>query len=420
MTSPRPESSSSVQSPLSRRQLLTSLRNAAIAVAPLLAAGCAASSTPRVRDSGAATSTGVAVDALATRSSDCAAYGAAAMARPLAPIRIGRRALAANDVDLRVLHCGVCHSDIHQINNDWKNTIYPCVPGHEIVGEVTAVGTAVRNVAPGDKVAVGAIVDSCQRCPQCTTGLEQYCEGPVGATSTYNGPYKPDGTNTFGGYSARVVVDQRYVHKVPAALTDLAAVAPLLCAGITTYSPMRRWNVRQGQKVGIVGMGGLGHMAVKFAKAMGANVTVFSTSPDKEGDARKFGASDFVITKDAEKMQAAKKQFDFVLSTVPMNHDVNAFVDLTKRDGVFVMVGLLVPFALDNSQLAFHRRVVASSIIGGMPETREMLDLCAQHGITATVQPIAMDAINASLPKVQNGKVRYRYVIDVAGSMRSS
>jgi uncharacterized zinc-type alcohol dehydrogenase-like protein len=350
---------------------------------------------------------------------ECAAYGAMSLRAPLTRLAIERRDAGPRDVDIEILHCGVCHSDIHQVNNVWKNTLYPCVPGHEIVGRVTGVGSEVHGVAPGDIVAVGALVDSCGSCSQCEHGFEQYCEGPHGPTGTYNGPYKPDGTNTYGGYSGRIVVDERFVLDVPRPLLkDLATVPPLLCAGITTFSPLQRWRVSPGQRVGIVGMGGLGHLAVKFAAAMGAAVTVFSTSPDKEADARSFGASDFVVPKDARKMREHALSYDLVLSTVPIHHDVSSYVDLVKRDGTLVMVGLLVPFALDNSALAYHRRTVASSIIGGIAETRAMLDFCATHEVAATVERITLDQLNDAFSKVQASQVRYRYVVDLAASLR--
>jgi len=323
------------------------------------------------------------------------------------------------DVQISILFCGVCRSDLHQARNDWKNTIYPCMPGHEIVGRVTAVGKQVRKHAVGDLVGVGCMVDSCGSCSSCRAQLEQYCEGPVGATLTYNGPMKPDGTNTFGGYSSHIVVPETFVVKIPAGL-DPVAVAPLLCAGVTTYSPLRHWRVGKGQRVGVVGLGGLGHMAVKIATAMGARVTVFSTSPEKEADARRFGAEDFILSTDEKAMKAAELSLDLILSTLPDSHDINPYILALKRDGTLVVVGTLAPFAkaTDNSQVAFHRRSVVGSLIGGIAETQEVLEFCAVHGIQADVQVIPMSDINDAFKRIVSGEVRYRQVIDIAGTLK--
>jgi alcohol dehydrogenase (NADP+) len=348
----------------------------------------------------------------------CRAYGSPMMRAPLAPIQIDRREPDALDVEIDVLHCGVCHSDVHAVNNDWKNTLYPCVPGHEIVGRVARVGAGVKTVREGDVVAVGAMVDSCGSCAACQKGLEPYCQGPKGATATYNGPNKPDGTNTHGGYSTHIVVKERFVLAVPSSLqSNLQSIPPLLCAGITTFSPLRRWNVKEGTKVAVAGMGGLGHLGVKFAKAMGAQVTVFSTSPEKEGDARKCGASDFVDVSDVKKMRDHELKYDVVLNTIPYDHDVNAYTALVAQDGTHVIVGLLLPFVCDNTKLVFHRRSVSGSNTGGIPETKEMLEFCAKHDITAIVETIPANALNDAYAKVLAKKARYRYVVDVAGSM---
>jgi uncharacterized zinc-type alcohol dehydrogenase-like protein len=419
MSAAHPDPRSSPSAPtLSRRQVLDGFGFGAVALVPL-AGACATDRAHRGQPADAAFERGAAAGALRVANGrECAAYAAPALRAPLRRTTLTRREVGAEDVDIDVLHCGVCHSDIHQVNNDWKNTLYPCVPGHEIVGRAKEVGGSVRGVEVGDVVAVGAIVDSCGACASCREGVEPYCTGPQGAISTYNGPYKADGTNTFGGYSRRIVVPERFVHRVPEALHgDLPGVAPLLCAGITTYSPLKHWRVAPGQRVAIVGMGGLGHMGVKLAAAMGAKVTVVSTTPDKAKDARAFGAEEFVLANDGKKLRELGGTFDLVLDTAPYVHEVAPLLELVKRDGVFVMVGLLVPFALDNSLLAFHRRTVASSVIGGMPETRAMLDFCAQHGITATVERLAMDRINEGFAKVQANKVRYRYVLDVADSL---
>lgn len=334
----------------------------------------------------------------------------------LGPLEFERREPGPNEVAIEVLFCGVCHSDLHQVKNDWGNTIYPCVPGHEIVGRVTSVGAQVSGFAPGDTVGVGCLVDSCRQCDSCQEGLEQYCEGPVGPTATYNGPMNPDGSgaNTYGGYSTRLVVDEHFVLRVPSNL-DLQAVPPLLCAGITTYSPLRHWKVSAGQKVGVVGMGGLGHMAVKLATAMGAHVTVFSTDAEKEADARRFGAQDFVLSTDQKAMQARQLSLDFVLSTIPVAHDINPYVMLLKRDSTLALIGALGPFTkpTDNSEVAFHRRSVAGSLIGGIAETQEVLDFCGQHNITAEIELIPMQDINSAFKKMDKGQVRYRSVIDM-------
>ena len=337
----------------------------------------------------------------------------------LKPLEIERRAPGAKDVSIDILYCGVCHSDLHQVSNDWGNTVYPCVPGHEIVGRVTAIGAEVSKFKIGETVAIGCMVDSCRECENCRDGLEQYCEGPVGATMTYNGPVKPDGSNTFGGYSDKIVVAEHFVLKVPENL-DLKMVAPILCAGVTTYSPLKHWKVSAGQKVGIVALGGLGHLAVKLAAAMGAEVTVFSTSAEKEADAKKFGATDFVLSTDAAALAELELKFDFNLDTIPEAHDINPIVKLLKRDATLAVVGLLLPFssATNNQEVAFHRRTVAGSLIGGIAETQEVLDFCSAHNIVPEIELIAMEDINEAHQRMKNGKVRYRYVIDVANTLK--
>lgn len=336
----------------------------------------------------------------------------------LGPLEIDRRPVGAEDVAIDILYCGVCHSDIHQAANDWGNTIYPCVPGHEIVGRVAATGASVTKHSVGDTVAVGCMIDSCGACESCRAGLEQYCEGPVGATLTYNGPVKPDGSNTFGGYSNHIVVKESFVLKVPENL-DTKAVAPILCAGVTTYSPLKHWNVGAGQKVGVIGFGGLGHMGVKIARAMGAEVTVFSTTKEKEADAKKFGATDFVLWEDADAMAKFELKFDFLLDTIPYEHDINQFVKLLKRDATLAVVGLLLPFPAptNNQEIAFHRRNVSGSLIGGIAETQEVLDFCAEHNILPAVEMIAIEDINDAHKRVKNNEVHYRYVIDIANTL---
>ena len=295
--------------------------------------------------------------------------------------------------------------------------MYPCLPGHEIVGRVSRVGGSVTKVQVGDVVGVGCMIDSCGSCRGCTDGLEQYCEGPKGWTATYNGPMEPDGTNTFGGYSDTLVVKQHFVLRIPDALASqgLQRVAPLLCAGITTYSPMRHWKVAAGQEVAVVGLGGLGHMAVKLARAMGARVTVITSSKDKRDDARALGADDVLLERDKDAMAAAELRFDLVLSTLPDPYDLNPYVKLVKRDGALVVVGVLAPYKapLDNSEVAFHRRTVTGSLIGGIAETQEMLDFCAAHGITADVEVIPIQDVNDAFDRMQEGDVRFRFVIDM-------
>ncbi|HEX4855160.1 NAD(P)-dependent alcohol dehydrogenase, partial [Arenimonas sp.] len=311
-----------------------------------------------------------------------AAYAAASATAPLAPWTLTRRAPGPRDVDIEIRYCGVCHSDLHTARGEWGGTVYPCVPGHEIVGTVTAVGAEVTRFTPGQTVGVGCMVESCRQCASCQEGLEQYCER--GFTGTYNAPDKISGGITYGGYSTRIVVDQDFVLRIPEGL-DPAAAAPLLCAGITTYSPLRHWKVGPGMKVGIVGLGGLGHMAVKLARAMGAEVTLFTTSPGKGEDARRLGASEVVISKDRAQMKAQARRYDLVLDTVAAAHDLDAFLALLKRDGTLVLVG--VPEhphpAPAVANLIFKRRSIGGSLIGGIAETQEMLDFCGQHGIVS-------------------------------------
>ena len=352
-------------------------------------------------------------------SSKAIAYGNNHSFTNLGPMEIERRAPKAKDVAIDILYCGVCHSDLHQAGNDWGNTVYPCVPGHEIVGRVTAIGGEVTKFKVGETVAVGTLVDSCRECEQCRQGLEQYCEGPVGATNTYNGPFKPDGTNTFGGYSDKIVVDEHFVYTIPENL-DIKAVAPLLCAGLTTYSPLKHWKVGAGQKVGIVGFGGLGHLAVKLAVALGADVTVFSTDEDKESYAAELGAKDFVLSTDTAAMEKLELQYDFLLNTIPYPFDPNPYVKLLKRDATMAVVGLLLPFsaATNNMEVIFHRRNLAGSLVGGVPETQELLEFCAEHDILPEIEIIAMEDINEAHKRMKNEEVRFRYVIDIANTLK--
>lgn len=340
------------------------------------------------------------------------AYAAESAQSAMAPLSIDRRELRADDVAIEIDYCGVCHTDIHFANNDWGVTVYPVVPGHEIIGRVTAVGDQVTRFKAGDAVGVGCMVDSCRTCSSCEAGLEQYCA--EGMTGTYNGQDRHDGSITFGGYSERIVVSDRFVVNLPEKL-DPASAAPLLCAGITTYSPLRHYGVKAGHKVAVVGMGGLGHMGVKFAKALGAEVTIFTRSESKVAEAKKQGADHVVISTDRAQMKAARETFDFVLDTVPVQHDLNPYLSCLKLDGTHIIVGLLEPVepALQAGALVSKRRVLTGSLIGGMPETQEVLDFCAEHGITCDVEMLDIKNINEAYERMHKGDVKYRFVIDM-------
>lgn len=340
-------------------------------------------------------------------------YAAQSPSSRLGLFNFERRSARADDVVIEILYCGVCHSDLHNARNDWGGAHYPMVPGHEIVGRVLEVGTDVTRFKVGDRVGVGCMVDSCRHCAACGKGREQYCEN--GATYTYNHKDRVDGTPTQGGYSEKVVVAEHFVLKVPDAL-DLAGAAPLLCAGITTYSPLRHWNVQVGSKVAIVGLGGLGHMGLKLAKAMGAEVTLFSRSPGKEADARRLGADHIVISTDPAQMAAVAGRFDVIVDTVPYQHDVNPYVPTLATGGTIVLVGYLGPLepALNTSPMVFRRKAVAGSLIGGIAETQEMLDFCGAHGIHADIELIRMQEINEAYERMLNSDVKYRFVIDMA------
>lgn len=342
------------------------------------------------------------------------AYGAHAADTPLEPLDIERRAVGADDVQIAIAYCGVCHSDLHQVRSEWDGTLYPCVPGHEIVGKVTAVGDAVTGFAVGDLVGVGCMVDSCQHCASCDEGLEQYCEN--GFTLTYNGPTSDAPGHTLGGYAQSIVVKDKFVLRIRHPEEQLAAVAPLLCAGITTWSPLRHWKVGPGMKVGIVGIGGLGHMGVKLADALGAHVVAFTTSESKRQDALDLGADEVVVSRNEAEMAAHAGSFDFILNTVAASHNLDAFTMLLKRDGTMTLVG--VPEHAHPSPtiavLIFGRRTIAGSLIGGIAETQEMLDFCADHGITADIEMIAMQDIETAFARMQKSDVKYRFVIDNA------
>lgn len=343
------------------------------------------------------------------------AFSAISETSPLTPSTIQRREATDTDVRLEILFCGVCHSDLHQARNEWRDvmpTQYPCVPGHEIVGRVTKVGSAVTKFTLGDIAAVGCMVDSCGKCPACHSNVELYCQNV--ATFTYNSADRHTGGHTFGGYSEAIVVDERFVLKVPAKL-ELAGVAPLLCAGITTYSPLRHWKVGPGQKVGIVGLGGLGHMAVKFAKAFGAEVVLFTTSPKKIEDGLRLGASQVVMSKDPAQMTSHTGSFDFILDAVSADHDINAYISLLKLDGTLCLVGAPEkPLALASFGLIFGRKRLSGSAIGGIKETQEMLDFCGKHGLTADIEQIPIQKINEAYERLLKSDVKYRFVIDMA------
>ncbi len=342
------------------------------------------------------------------------AYSAASATSPLASTVIARRDPTPNDVQIEILFCGICHSDLHQVRNEWSNvmpTVYPCVPGHEIVGRVTKVGSAVTRFKPGDFAAVGCMVDSDRTCPACKAGLEQFCPN---FTLTYNFPDKHLGGVTYGGYSDSVVVDQHFVLCVPSNL-NLAGAAPLLCAGITTYSPMRHWGVTKGKKVGVVGLGGLGHMGVKFAHALGAHTIVFTTSPGKKEDALRLGADEVILSRNADEMAKHAGSFDFILDAVSAEHDINAYIQLLARDGNLVLVGAPEkPLALSAIGLLFARRSVSGSLIGGIAETQEMLDFCGKHNITSDVEVIPIQKVNEAYERLLKADVKYRFSIDMA------
>jgi uncharacterized zinc-type alcohol dehydrogenase-like protein len=342
------------------------------------------------------------------------AYSAASATSPLASTTIARRDSTENDVQIEILFCGICHSDLHSVRNEWSEfmpTVYPIVPGHEIVGRVTKVGSAVTKFQPGDLAAVGCMVDSDGTCPECRAGFEQFCPN---MTLTFNSPDKHLGGVTYGGYSESIVVDQRFVLRLPSNL-NLAGAAPLLCAGITTYSPMRRWGVTKGKKVGVVGLGGLGHMGVKFAHALGAHVVVFTTSSSKKEDARRLGADEVVISKNADEMQKQAESFDFILDAVSADHDINAYINLLRRDGNLTMVGAPPkPLGVSAFGLIMRRRSFSGSSIGGIPETQEMLDFCGKHNISAEVEVIPIQKVDEAYDRLLKSDVKYRFSIDMA------
>ncbi|WP_036109006.1 MULTISPECIES: NAD(P)-dependent alcohol dehydrogenase [Luteibacter] len=339
-------------------------------------------------------------------------FAAKSATTPLVPFTFQRRDPGAHDVRIEILYSGVCHSDLHQAKGDWGNSVFPMVPGHEIVGRVVAVGSAVSKFKVGDFAGVGCMVDSCRECDSCKQNLEQYCT--THTSFTYNGTEQDKTTPTQGGYSTEIVVEERFVVKISEKL-DLKATAPLLCAGITTYSPLRHWKVGPGQKVGVIGLGGLGHMGVKFAKAMGAHVTMITTSASKGEDAKRLGADAVLLSTDAEAMKAQVSSFDFLLNTVPVSHDINPYTSLLKLDGTMVLVGALTPLdGVIGGSLMLPRRTIAGSAIGGMAETQEMMDFCAEHNIVSDIEVVDMSSINDTYVRLAKNDVRYRFVIDMA------
>jgi uncharacterized zinc-type alcohol dehydrogenase-like protein len=341
------------------------------------------------------------------------AFGTRAPEDALKQMTIERREVTEKDIEIEILYCGVCHSDLHTARNDWGGTIYPAVPGHEIVGRITNVGMNVTKFKVGDLAAVGCLVDSCRTCASCKQDLEQYCLN--GFTGTYNGKDKHLGTQTFGGYSEKVIVDEHFVLRVPGNL-DLAAVAPLLCAGITTWSPLRHWNVGAGSKVAVVGLGGLGHMAIKLAKGLGASVTLFSRTPEKEKDAKELGADEIIISTDENHMASVQGKFDLIIDTVPYVHDVNPYVATLSVSGTLVLVGYLGDLdpMLNTVPMILGRKSVAGSVIGGIAETQELLDFCGAHTIVSEIEVIKMQEINEAYERMLKSDVRYRFVIDMS------
>ena len=340
-------------------------------------------------------------------------YAAPSAKAELAPYQFERRDIRADDVVIEILYCGICHSDVHHVNNDWGGTTYPIVPGHEIIGRVVNVGLDVTRFKPGDHVGVGCMVDSCQHCSACQQGLEQYCE--EGPTLTFDNLDRHDQMRTFGGYSEKIIVREKFVLRIPEGL-DLKGVGPLLCAGITSWSPLRYWRVREGTNVGVVGLGGLGHMMLKLAKALGANVTLFSRSPGKEQDAHLLGADNVVISTDTNQMAAVNNKFDLIIDTIPYAHDINPYMPSLAINGTLVIVGFLgnLEPTLNTVPLIMGRKSVAGSVIGGLAETQELLDFCSEHGITADVEVIKIQDVNKAYKRMLKSDVKYRFVIDMA------
>lgn len=341
-------------------------------------------------------------------------YAALKKGGAMTPVQFDREPLADGEVAIDITHCGVCHSDLHQVNDDWKNSLYPCLPGHEIVGTVREVGKGVGKVKAGDRVGVGCMVNSCQQCDYCKAGEEQYCSGPKSCTLTYNGPKVPDGTNSYGGYSSGTIVREEFVMSIPDAI-DSAEAAPILCAGVTTYQPLKHFGVKKGDTVGVAGIGGLGHMAIQTAKAMGATVIALSTSPDKAGEAQKLGASKLIDMNDKKAVEEAAQSLDFLISTIPYSHDLNPYIGMMKTDSTIAVVGNLIDFPkIETGPLVMNRIRIAGSLIGGIADTQEILDFAAEHGIRPEVELIAMKDIDDAFARMKKEDVRFRHVIDMA------
>lgn len=343
--------------------------------------------------------------------SEVKAYAAQHKEDKMHPFKIPRREVLDNDIEIEIEYCGVCHSDLHTVRNDWGGTRYPSVPGHEIIGRVISTGKNISDFKVGDIAGVGCIVGSCQSCDSCKEGLEQYCEN--GMVGTYNGKDRHLGGHTFGGYSEKIIVDRKFLLRIPENI-DPRAAAPLLCAGITTWSPLRQWKVKKGDKVGVIGLGGLGHMGVKFANALGAHVVMITTSPEKSKDAEDLGAHEVLISKDEDSMAAHKGTFDFLLNTVPVGHDINPYIALLKRDATMVLVGAIEPLKpMHGGRLILGRKRVAGSLIGGIKETQEMLDFCGEHNIVSEIEMINIQEINEAYERMEKADVKYRFVIDM-------
>lgn len=340
-------------------------------------------------------------------------YGVPEKGASFVPVRFTREDVRPGEVAIDITHCGICHSDLHQVDDDWENTNYPCVPGHEIAGVVTEVGEGVTKFKKGDRVGVGCMINSCQECEPCRNGDEQYCEGPKSATLTYNGTKNPDGTNTYGGYTDAIVVREEFVLRIPDGLSPEAA-APILCAGITTYQPMKHFGLKKGQTLGVAGIGGLGHMAIQIGKAMGARVVALTTHPNKADEIRKLGADEVLVSTDSEAMEKAAMSLDMMINTIPVPHDINAYVALMKPNSMLVVVGNMMGFEnLQSAPLVFHRIGVQGSLIGGIADTQEVLDLCAEHGIKPELKIVSTSDLEEIYDELRNGNPRYRHVLDM-------
>lgn len=341
-------------------------------------------------------------------------YGTERASATLGPLKFERAPVRAGEIAIEISHCGVCHSDLHQARDDWENTVWPCIPGHEIVGKVIEVGEGVSRFSVGDRAGIGCMVNSCRQCDQCKMGHEQYCTGPKSCTLTYNGPKNPDGTNTYGGYSTGIVVREEFAITIPDAI-ESAHAGPILCAGITTYQPMKYFGLKEGQTLGVAGIGGLGHMAVQIGKALGAKVVALTTSPEKEAAIKELGADEVIDMSDDKALEDAAKTLDLIVDTIPYKHDINPYVKLVKAKGQIAVVGNFLGFDdVDTSEMVFNHVGITGSLIGGIPDTQEIMDLCAEHDIRPEIEMIRMDGINDAFKRMQHEDVRFRHVIDMA------